>query len=471
MSGRAQTQLVPPTTSQVPAASPPGISFVSGISVDPGGRRSPIVAIAAVADREHAALRRRRLGHGLEQVLDHAMGLRGHADPPPVRDEVEDHAGGGVGLARPGRTLDREHRVVQAQRQRPGAGRHVGAVGEEGAARRDPVDPRRNAEDEVARGTVRPRPVEPVLDHVVGEPEQRPAHRLRTVRPGRDQGHGMRPAAPLEVHDPGQRVQRHHADGDRVPARPVGLRHEAEVSLALDDLGVLGGIERVAVHHGPRRHAPILDESQPAQRRAVRDQVIHRRIGQPVVIPPLGLGLAAVPVQQRGQQPPALLLRRPFRAVHGHAQPQRVLAATRLGHLLAQLLGRLAVLPGRPRDLAGWIPLGVGGQRLVPACLQPVPEEQVRDAIVTVVGGDLLEDGRIAALHPPLVLDHAEAGLRDRALALRHVERLELLDRVALDARTDALADDVVVEVHQHVTPQQDGRSRPPVSRGAASAA
>jgi hypothetical protein len=41
------------------------------------------------------------------------MGLRRHTDAFPRLDEVQDHPGAGVGLARAGRALDRECRPVQ----------------------------------------------------------------------------------------------------------------------------------------------------------------------------------------------------------------------------------------------------------------------------------------------------------------------------------------------------------------------
>ncbi len=121
-----------------------------------------------------------------EQVLDDPVRLCGDADPPPVRDEIEDHPRAGVGLAGPRRPLDREHRVVQPQREDARGGRHVGAVLHQRRALVMAGDPRRQPEDQVAGRPVRTRPFDPVLDHVVGQPQEGIAHRvrLRTACPG-----------------------------------------------------------------------------------------------------------------------------------------------------------------------------------------------------------------------------------------------------------------------------------------------
>ena len=88
--------------------------------------------------------------------------------------------------------------------------------------------------------------------------------------------------------------------------------------------------------------------------------------------------------------------------------------------------------------------------------LEPVAQAQVRDAVVAVVALDPLEDVvlgplPLAELEPLLEGDDARSGVAQVDLALEPVERLHLLDRVALDRRAERLADGAV-EVHEHAS-------------------
>ena len=203
---------------------------------------------------------------------------------------------------------------------------------------------------------------------------------------------------------------------------------------------------------GLRDPAKILGECQLAERRAISDELLQGRLGKPEVIPPLGLGLPPVPVQDPGEQPLRPLRIAPLQAVRRQPDPQGVLTGTGFG------LSHRKIVRWRAVD---WLWPGhdaIGEQRrgLQASLLEPVAEKEVRDAVIAVVRRDRIEDRGVARLHPALVLDDAEPGLGDATLAFGHVEGLELLDRIALDARADSLADDVVVEVHEDAPAEED---------------
>ena len=71
---------------------------------------------------------------------------------------------------------------------------------------------------------------------------------------------------------------------------------------------------------------------------------------------------------------------------------------------------------------------------------QPVTKRERRPAIVFVVVGDGIELLRIALLHPALVREDRADALANVRLSRIRDERFDLLQRVALDARAQALA-------------------------------
>ena len=96
-----------------------------------------------------------------------------------------------------------------------------------------------------------------------------------------------------------------------------------------------------------------------------------------------------------------------------------------------------------------------------PAQLQPVAQAPRAQDVVAVVALDLAEDlvahqavGGGAEAQPHLEFDDAAARVLEGDLPLQAVERLEALDRVALDAGPDALAHDAI-EIDEHAAPQQ----------------
>ena len=76
--------------------------------------------------------------------------------------------------------------------------------------------------------------------------------------------------------------------------------------------------------------AQVLGELETTQGRRVGYEVVDWRLDQPVVIPPLWLGVAPVPVEEGGEQPAALLLVRPLGPVGRDALAQRFLASPSL---------------------------------------------------------------------------------------------------------------------------------------------
>jgi hypothetical protein len=167
------------------------------------------------------------------------------------------------------------------------------------------------------------------------------------------------------------------------------------------------------------------------------------------VEPPFGLGLAAVPVEELGEDPAGVLLVRALGGVDRDAGGQRLDADPRLLELGGQLLGRLAGpgLRATELDLEGRL-------RLLAEALQPGAQLPDRDAVVAVVGGEVLENAGVAALHPPLVLDEGEARPGLGPLPPGHVELLDLLERVRLLGHPHAVADDPV-EVDEHAAAEE----------------
>ena len=77
-----------------------------------------------------------------------------------------------------------------------------------------------------------------------------------------------------------------------------------------------------------------------------------------------------------------------------------------------------------------------------------------RAAVLLVVGGDLVETLLIAAVEPPFIGDDARAGLGDRVVALAHVQRLDVLQRIRLARGEERLLDDPV-EIDEHFAAEQ----------------
>ncbi len=207
--------------------------------------------------------------------------------------------------------------------------------------------------------------------------------------------------------------------------------------------------EAVAIDERPLVLPRLALERQPTHGVGLADQLL---VGQPheVEVPPPGrLVLAPVPLQQLGEQPARLLLRRPEGGVGEllgrHARDDVLFDRPDAGQVVGQLLAGLVGL-GRGARQAVREETLLRGQ-LGPAGLEPVAEAQGGHAVVAVVALDVGEDLRSARrlvgaqLEPRLELHDRRAGVAQVPLAPEAVQRLELLDGVALDRRADALAD------------------------------
>src|SRR5262245_41097033 len=164
-----------------------------------------------------------------------------------------------------------------------------------------------------------------------------------------------------------------------------------------------------------------------------------------------------MPLEELGQQPTSLLWIGPFPPLGGDALRE---PGDEGGNLLLALGGRPR---GRRLGLLAraWQPWPDLASKIQAACLQPVPEPQIAHDVVAVVAGDGAQDllARLAGLggaafEPLLERDDARPGAAQLHLALEAVQRLEPLDRVALDAGADALANDPV-EVDEDPRPEQ----------------
>ena len=238
--------------------------------------------------------------------------------------------------------------------------------------------------------------------------------------------------------------------GDR-PLEIVNLDHGAEPLaahlmdiVAFANRGVLR-LELIDVDGRLVRAAVAPDERQPRETRLLVAQFVLAEVAQAEVLPPRGLRLAAMPVQQVRRQPARLLFVRTLRAVV-HAVKQ-----TRFQRLHLQLaLGERLDFRGlnkRPRRLLAAF------DEAAPQILQPVAEAERRDAIVAVVLLDdapHLPDGA-ARVRVGLQLEDAprlQQTLQRMAVVVRRVEvnfprvaveLLQVLDGVALDACEDRL--------------------------------
>ena len=151
-----------------------------------------------------------------------------------------------------------------------------------------------------------------------------------------------------------------------------------------------------------------------------------------------------MPAEQLGEEPRRLLVRGPFRRVGrddvGAGQARDECLGPRLcfGQVGRELSGPF----DRPWDLQS-------GRRaeLDPEVFEPVPQPQVADHVIAVVALDALElvglgSLDVAELEPLLEGHDARARVAQVDLPYEAVERLHLLDRIALDRRAQRLADD-----------------------------
>ena len=248
----------------------------------------------------------------------------------------------------------------------------------------------------------------------------------------------------LDVNGLGDRVERDAlADGPRTGLRVgiCGLEVWVTQRTALD-VDLLVGVSVAPGLPATLRHNEHLDGLEQADRAVLVDQLVRCQVHEPVEFPPHGLFLAPMPAQQLCQEPGRVLFRR---ALHRIDRDRRRVGKpidqgldALLG--LAELRDRLDIARPGTRDVASDRRL-----QLDPECLKPVAQSQVRDDVVTVVALDSVEVRGLRAfpfaqLEPLLEGDDAAAGVAQVDLAREAIERLHLLDGVALDRCPKTLA-------------------------------
>ncbi len=194
-------------------------------------------------------------------------------------------------------------------------------------------------------------------------------------------------------------------------------------------------------------HRLVLDDSGPPdvlqarERRFLVEQGLVGQLAEAEELPPRRLLLAPVPLEHVGQQPPRLLLVGAPGAFEWNAFEQRVHDLADLAVLFGDRLARQAFPDRRPRE---GCPLRLHAGAHV---LEPAVQPEGGHAVVAVVGRDDLPDIgvdgiRLFQLEGALHDAKAHAGVVEIGRPLEIVERLELLDRVLLDARAQRLLDD-----------------------------
>ena len=151
-------------------------------------------------------------------------------------------------------------------------------------------------------------------------------------------------------------------------------------------------------------------------------------------LPPLRLRLAAVVVEELREEPGRVALLQPSARAARRAEP----------------LARAASPPRAARARA----VGRHGRSGRPPLQQPLVERDRRAAVLLVVGLDVAQERVVAALEPLLEEDGRLVAAHDLGRAHEPVQRLDRLDRVALDRRAERLLDDAV-EVDEHVVAQE----------------
>ena len=225
------------------------------------------------------------------------------------------------------------------------------------------------------------------------------------------------------------------------------LRRVADLHL----VGLLG--EPVAVDDRALLLRHFTDVGQRPERRPALDVLLFREAATGEELPPRGLLLAPVELQQVRQQPPRPSVVGRRRVVGRRAAGERLEQGRDPGRRLP-LPFALVVPRGRPRRRFARPRL-----ELTPALLQPVGETQRRKAVVPVVSFDFAAQfvrrpARDARLQRRLEPDERPRRRRQPDRAPETVERLQLLDGIALDRGPQPLPHHAV-QVDEHVAAEQ----------------
>ncbi len=339
-------------------------------------------------------------------------------------------------------------------------------MGAERGIRRLPAA-RGASQQQVTCGAPRARCIDAVLEDPLGQAPQRgamlhvrhDAERVQRLRvPGRDV------RGPGEVHGIARVVDVEQLAPD-LPGVPPGI---GLLPVQLRVVELVAAADVVVLRAEPV--APRLAQPRFGRRTpwiADRADHLERPDGGPIAnevdlvlahpieeLPEGHLGLAPVPGEQLRQEPSRVLLVGARGWVRGDVVGQGIGELLDPHIRLAQLLRRLVRSLRRPRDLEPGLLLQLAAQRF-----EPVAECERAEHVVTVIAGDLLEDagmrpGPLTQLEPLLERHDARPRVPQADRALEAVERLELLDRVALDGRAQRLAHGAE-EIDEDATPQQ----------------
>ena len=310
-------------------------------------------------------------------------------------------------------------------------------------------EPRVQPEQEVARRPVGTRAVDPVIAHELSEPKEgvhciRVAHLVLLEQRGR---------MVVCTRDTLPQIDRSMLEIDRLDLGDgrglLAAWFESLVSFV--EVGVLRR-ELVAVDHDAAlRSLQAALEPEPRDARSLVEELVLGHAVESKVFPPVDLVFASVPLEELREDPLRLL---------GPVAVDRELRGQGLGHganvrqSILELLIRLGERRGGSRD--GLTPIAF---RFQTKPLQPIAQPERRDAVVAIVRADRLSDrGSQGGRVPPRdrVLDGAQVpgGLPKIDLAREPVERLKLLDGVAVDSRAEPLPNHAV-EVNEDLSAKE----------------
>src|SRR5580700_58782 len=211
--------------------------------------------------------------------------------------------------------------------------------------------------------------------------------------------------------------------------------------------------ESVTVDRRLRSPPNRFNKSEIGQGSSFFEEILVRKRGKPKVFPPDGFFLPTMPIQDISQDPSRLLLGRAFAHLRwdigGQARNERVDADLPLCAGVARFGRRRN---GAFDDVALY-------DQLRPYVLEPVTQCVRRKTVVAVVaanhGLELVSHcRRIGGFEKRLYGSQRTARIFKRGGSSEPEEALQFLDRVALDARADALPDDVI-EIDEDPCTQQ----------------
>ena len=486
-----------------------GIPVAAGLRLPPGAaldhrgvaERARVLLVPGdllvPADRAHAVGRDAFGPVALDppqHVVDRRVAVRRDADTQAVLDQRVDDAGEGVGLARAGRALDAEPGAVELSHRVDGGVEHVRRVderrGHDGRSGFASGEPWRGAAQEL----VQVRVGVPALGEVAHDAAHGPRDRRRVERAARHQSEALgrlaEGGAAFQHEHARARVEHEHGARAR-PALQVRLRARAELRLLGREAEAVGVAPLVGL-------APVRRIGDAA---AEAVGVVDERVGRRVLAleegPPVRLGLAVVEAQEIGGEPARLAFARVGDVDRGDGARRLVetctvrriargIAVRAIGARTGRVVDELALEAGDlvldvaalDVPLLALLALAALGVRLrlralrrvdvrlvvgarprhaldlVGAGEQPIVQQHGRHAVVAVVGLDVGERSRVARRAPGVVHDDAVAAVGRVGRARVHVERLELLDRVARRADAEPLAHDAV-QIDEAPAPEQ----------------